>query len=240
MQDLLGLVEQRMQRRHVTDQQRGVRGVELQLPGQREVSGPALLTEQVQTVSAVLECQRERRLSPRLPRRAPQHLDEPDALVVVGQPQAADADVAGGLEQPVVPERDQPPTDAQVNLALVVSGQADPRRLGHPVVAEPVPGVAADRVGDPPATAVEGLEQAKLEGRPERLGHHVGRLRGRGRGVVEVELATDARQRTQHLPVGRAQLVEVAAEELGGRGGDLDRREDAQVPTRAARRRRPG
>ena len=89
---------------------------------------------------------------------------------------AADADVTGGLEQPVIPELDQPPTDPEVNLALVVFGQADPRRLGHPVVAEAVPGVAADRVGDPPATAVDGLEQAKLEGRPERLGDHVGRL----------------------------------------------------------------
>ena len=149
---------------------------------------------------------------------------------------AADADVAGGLEQPVVAQLDQPSTDPQVRLALVVIGQAVPRRLGHPVVAEAVPGVAADRVGDPPATAVDGLEQAKLEARPERLGHHVGRLRGRRRSVVEVELATDARQRTQHLPVDRAQLVEVAAEELGGRGGDLDRREDAQVPARAPAR----
>ena len=170
VQDLLGLVEQRMQRRHVADQQRSIRRVELQLPGQREVIGPALLTEEVQTVSAVLEGQRERRLSPRLPRRAPQHLDEPDALVLVGQSTAADADVAGGLEQPVVPERDQPPTDPQVRLALGVIGQADPRRLGHPVVAEAVPGVAADRVGDPPATAVDGLEQAKFEGRPQAPG----------------------------------------------------------------------
>ena len=108
-------------------------------------------------------------------------------------PRPPDADVAGGLEQPVVPKLDQPPTDPQVHLALGVIGQAGPRRLGDPVVAEPVAGVAADRVGDPPATAVDGLEQAKLEGRPKRLGDHVGRLRGRRRSVVEVELADRCR-----------------------------------------------
>ena len=67
----------------------GVRGVELQLPGQREVGVPALFAEQAQTVSAVLEGQRERRLRPRLACRTAQHLDEPDALVVVGQALAA-------------------------------------------------------------------------------------------------------------------------------------------------------
>ena len=72
--------------------------------------------------------------------------------------------MAGGLEQPVIPQLDQPSTDPQVNLALVVVGQADPRRLGHPVMAEAVAGVAADGVGDPPAIAVDGFEQAKLEG----------------------------------------------------------------------------
>ncbi len=183
-----------MQRRHVAHQQGGLGGVELQLPGQREMGSPALLTEQAQTVSAALEGQRERRLRAGLPCRAPQHLDEPDALVVVGQAVAADADVAGGLEQPVVPQLDQPPSDPKVRLALGVIGQAVPRRLRHPIVAEAVPGVAADRVGDPLATAVDGLEQAKLEARPERLGHHVGRLRGRCRGVGEIELATDAGQ----------------------------------------------
>ena len=59
------------------------------------------------------------------------------------------------------------------------------------------------------------------------------RLRGRCRCVGEVELATDARQRIQHLPIKRAQLIEVLAEEFGGRGGDLDRRQDTQVPGRS-------
>ena len=101
---------------------------------------------------------------------------------------------------------------------------------------EPVAGIAADRVGDPLACAVEGLKQAKLEARPQRVGDDVGGPRGCCRGVVEVELATDARERTQHLPVNGAKLVEVAAQELGGRGGDLDRGEHAQVPTRVAGR----
>ena len=74
-------------------------------------------------------------------------------------------------------------------------------RLGHPVMAEAVPGVAADRVGDPLAAAVDGLEETKLKTRPKCLGHYVGWLRGRCRCVGEVELATDARQRTQHLPI---------------------------------------
>ena len=119
-------------------------------------------------------------------------------------------EVARGLEQPVAPPLDQPPTDSQMCLAGGVVGQADSRRLGHPVMAEAVSGVATDRVGDPSAAAVDGLEQTKLEARPERLGHHVGRLRGR-RGVVQVELATEARQRTQHRPILRTQLAEVAA-----------------------------
>ena len=115
-QMLLGLVEQRIERRHVTDQQRGVSGVELQLPGQREVCGPSLLAEQVQGVPAVLEGQRERGLRPSLSCRPPQYVDEPGAFDVVGQPQATDADVACGFEYSVVPQRDQPPTDAQVNV----------------------------------------------------------------------------------------------------------------------------
>ena len=208
----------------------------MQLPSQVEVSGPTLSTEQVQGAPAVLERQRERGLRPRLSCRTPQHLDEPNALRVVGQPTSADADVARGLEQPVVALLDQPPTDSQMCLAGGVVGQADPRRLGHPVMAEAVSGVATDRVGDPSAAAVDGLKQTQLEARPERLGHHVGRLRGRCRGVVQVELATETRQRTQHRPILRTQLAEVAAEKLGGRGSDLERREDAQVPTGAPTR----
>ena len=143
---------------HVTDQQRGVSGVELQLPGQREVRGPALLAEQVQGVPAVSERQRERGLRSSLSRCSPYYLDEPGAFDVVGQPQATDADVARGFEHRSSPSVDQPSADAQVNGAHVVSGKARARRLGHAVVAEPVAGVAADRVGDPLAVAVEGLE----------------------------------------------------------------------------------
>jgi len=154
-----------------------------------------------------------------------------DALVL-GELVTTYADVAGGLEQPIVALLGQPTTDPQVRLAPRVIGHALPSGLDHPVVAEAIPGVAADRVGDPLAAAVNDLEQAKLKTRPKCLGHHVGRLRGRCRCVGEVELATDARQRTQHLPIKRAQLIEVLAEEFGGRSGDLDRRQDTQVPGR--------
>ncbi len=133
-QILVGLIEQGMQGRDVTDQLSGIRGVKLQLPRQREVGGPALLTEEAETVSAVLEGQRERCLRPRFPRRTAKHLDEPDALCVVGQAVAADADMTRGLEQPVVAKLDQPSTDPEMNLALVVFGQADsapPRPPGH-------------------------------------------------------------------------------------------------------------
>ena len=47
--------------RHVTDQQRGVRGVELQLPGQRKVGGPAMLAEQVQSRSGSIRAPAGRR-----------------------------------------------------------------------------------------------------------------------------------------------------------------------------------
>src|ERR1700733_15492021 len=55
-----GLVEQPMQGLRVAQQQGRLRGVELQLSGQREVSSPTRFTEQTQTVSAVLKGEWER------------------------------------------------------------------------------------------------------------------------------------------------------------------------------------
>src|ERR1700733_7336973 len=63
VQAAFGLVEQPMQGRRVAQQQGRLRGVELQLSGQQEVSGPTRFAEQTQTVSAVLKGEWERRLS---------------------------------------------------------------------------------------------------------------------------------------------------------------------------------
>ena len=49
-----------------------------------------------------------------------EYLDETDALIIIGEGLAAGADVAGGLEQPVVSQPDKASGDAQVNLALLV------------------------------------------------------------------------------------------------------------------------
>ena len=152
------------------------------------------------------------------------------------RPSPPDADVAGGLEQSVVAKLNEASADAQVYFTLGVFGQIGACRLGDPVVAEPVSGVAADRVGDATATAVDGFDETKLETCPQCLGHHVGRLRGRCRRIVEVELPADAGQRAQDPAVDGAQLVEVATEEFGGRRRDLDRGEHAQIPARRAAR----
>ena len=87
-----------------------------------------------------LEGQRKRGLRPRLVRRPPQHLDEPDALVAVGQPLAADADVTGGLEQPGSPSATSRRPMRRCVSRCVLGGQSVPRGLGHPVVAEAVSG----------------------------------------------------------------------------------------------------
>src|ERR1700739_2940657 len=118
------------------------------------MSGPALSTEQVQCVPAVVERQRERSVGPRLLCRTPQYLDEPNTLGVVGEPTSAYPEVAPGPENPVAPQLDQPATDSQVCFAGGVAGQADSSRLGHPVVAEAVSGGVTYRVCGSPARAV--------------------------------------------------------------------------------------
>jgi len=157
LQDLFGLVEERAQCRDVAHKQGSLGGVELQFPADRKMGSPALVAEQAQPVLTALEGQREGRLGAGLLRRPPQHLDKLNALVVI-HAVATDADVTSGFEQPIVSQPNQPPRRPQVRLSLGVIGQAVPRRLRHAVVAEAVPGVAADRVGYPLAAAVEGLE----------------------------------------------------------------------------------
>jgi hypothetical protein len=148
-----------MERSDVTDQQCSLGCAELKVPCQWKVCVPTPSAQQAQTVAGILQGEREGSLAAGLARGTVKDLDELDALVV-GQLSSAGADVASRLEQPVVTEANKAATDSQVYFALGVFGQVGARRLGYSVMTEAVVGIATDRVGDPAAAAVDGLDES--------------------------------------------------------------------------------
>ena len=199
---------------------------------------PAPEAEQRQAGPEALEGQRERGLPAGRHRRAALDLGEPGALGPVGQAEATDPEVAGRLEQPLLPALAEPPAEPQVHGFAGLAGQPGPGHLRDPVVAEAVARGAVDHGVDPAAAGVDGLEQAQVERRPQALGDRVSAPRPyRRHGVREVELPADAGERAESRGVRGGKLVDRPAEELGDVRGDLDGGEGAQVPCRATVRR---